>query len=71
MAESTLSLSFTDFQARVGLFLGYGADPAAWDDDKEDDVDRVIQSGLRRFYALDPAGNALEFLEPSVPGGAQ
>lgn len=27
--------------------------------------------GLRRFYALDPAGNALEFLEPSVPGGAQ
>jgi catechol 2,3-dioxygenase-like lactoylglutathione lyase family enzyme len=27
--------------------------------------------GQRHFYALDPAGNALEFLEPTIPGGVR
>lgn len=50
MAESTLSITYTDLQAEVGAFLHYGQDPDNWSADETKRVDRFIQAGLRQFY---------------------
>jgi len=71
MSESTLSLKYSDLQAEVGGFLGYGVDPSAWSAEKAAEVDRYIQSGLRQFY-YPPAVNGIEaayewsFLKPTA-----
>lgn len=60
MAESTLSLSFTDIHLEVASFLG-----------SSDNVDRYINAGLRQFY-YPPAIDGLEpgyewsFLKPTA-----
>jgi hypothetical protein len=69
MAESTLSIKFSDLQAEVAGFLGYGVDPAAWTAAKSAEIDRFVQSGVRQFY-YPPAVNGAEagyewsFLKP-------
>lgn len=50
MAESTLSISYTDLQAEVGDFLHKGQDPSAWSADETKRIDRIIQAGVRQFY---------------------
>lgn len=50
MAESMLTLGYSDFQATVGRQLGYGTTIASWSTDQVNEVDEIIQSGLRQFY---------------------
>jgi len=58
MAESTLTLSWSDMQGEVGFFLGYGrgADnaEAAWTDIQKAAINSIIRSGLRQFYFPPP-----------------
>jgi len=79
MAESALSLKYTDLQLLVGLFLGYNPDPttwsgyniapASWSEGQTLEVDRYIQAGIRQFYyppaveGVDP-GYEWSFLNP-------
>lgn len=60
MAESTLSLTWNQIQAKLGSFAGWGqggkngdSDPA-WSSRQQAIIDDATQSGLRRFYY--PAG---------------
>jgi len=71
MAESTLSISYTDLQKEVGHFLGYKGESATWGADKVAEVDRYIQSGVRRFYyppAMEgvEAGYEWSFMRPTA-----
>jgi hypothetical protein len=50
MAESSLSLSYRDFQTEVGFFLGYGRTYTSWTAAQIAMVDACIQTGLRKFY---------------------
>jgi hypothetical protein len=50
MAESTLSISYTDFKRAVGHHLGYTRDESHWEGSEKDDVDESIRQGLRRVY---------------------
>jgi hypothetical protein len=50
MAESTLTLGYSNFQATVGRLLGYGTTISSWSTDQVNEVDEIIQSGLRQFY---------------------
>lgn len=50
MSESTLTLSYSDIQKTVGRLLGYGTTVANWTTDQVNEVDEMIQSGLRKFY---------------------
>jgi hypothetical protein len=71
VAESTLSIQFSDLQKEVGAFLGIGVDATAWTAAQTADVDRFIQSGIRQFY-FPPAVNGVEagyewsFLKPTA-----
>ncbi len=57
MAESTLSAAYTDLEGDVGHFLGYGRgttfQDAAWTVTQQNDIDRSIKGGLRKFYFCD------------------
>lgn len=59
MPESTLSISFTDLQVEVGVFLGYDPDPDNWSANETAEVGRYIQSGVRQFY-YPPAAEGVE-----------
>ena len=48
--ESTLTLAMTDLKAEAGGYLGYGRTSSAWDADQTEEIDRLTQSGLRKFY---------------------
>lgn len=48
--ESELSVSYDDLLAEVGFFLGYGGTRAEWSARQLAEVDRYVQSGVRRFY---------------------
>lgn len=50
MAESTLSLSYTDFKEEVGYFLGYGRTSGNWSASQLSIIDKIVQSGIRRVY---------------------
>ena len=69
MSESGLSISFTDLRLEVAAFLGYGPTASAWATAQLAEIDRYIQSGLRRFY-YPPASEGVEagyswsFLKP-------
>jgi len=58
MAESSLSMGYPDYLARLGVFLGYGASPTG---DELTDCQRIIDAGLRRFYGA----HTWRFLEPT------
>jgi hypothetical protein len=71
VAESTLSISYTDLLKDVGAFLGYPSKPDDQSDDQRDEIDRYIQAGIRQFY-FPPAMEGLElgykwsFLTPTA-----
>lgn len=71
MSESTLSLKYSDLLAEVGRFLGYGGDSSLWSSDKQEEIDRYVQSGVRQFY-YPPTINGIEsayewsFLNPTT-----
>lgn len=71
MAESTLSLKYSDLLMEVGGFLGYGVKADTLSAVQVEEVDRYIQSGLRQFY-YPPAINGIEtayewsFLKPTT-----
>lgn len=53
MAESTLSYGYGDLSILLGRYLGLGDAWAIGDSDEEDEkVNRIIKSGLNRFYNL-------------------
>jgi hypothetical protein len=49
MAESTLSLKYDDFAARVGRFLGYGYSSTNWTADQAIEISDLVNSGYRQF----------------------
>lgn len=50
MAESSLSLTYSQLRQQVAHFLAYGLSESAWTDGKKEVIDLVIQSGIRQFY---------------------
>lgn len=58
MAEPTTSLTFTNLQAEVGYYLGYGRTTGSWSTAQTTEVESVIQKGLRAFYDPPPVGNS-------------
>lgn len=68
MAESSLSISYSDLMLEVAAYLGYGNSPEDWTTGQRNEVDRYIQAGIRQFY-YPPAVNGLNahewsFLQP-------
>lgn len=49
MAESTLSLGYVDFAARVARQLGYGYSSTNWTADQAIEISDIVQSGYRQF----------------------
>lgn len=49
MAESTLSLSYTNLCSRVGRFLGYGPTSGNWLSAQVTQIDELVNSGYRLF----------------------
>lgn len=50
MSESGLSVGFTDLEAEVGYFLGYGRTSGNWSSDQNTEIEAVVHSGVRRVY---------------------
>lgn len=50
MAESGLSLAYTELRQEVGYFLGYGRTIANWSTVEVEEIDLVVQAGVRRVY---------------------
>jgi len=50
MAESTLSLTYSDVQYEVGKFLGWDRTAASWTATQNTDFTYVLKRGLRLFY---------------------
>lgn len=63
MAESGLSIGFTDLEAEVGNFLGYGRASAPWTADQNTEIESYVHSGVRRVYypptVRDPDGEII------------
>lgn len=49
MAESTLTLKKSDFEAKVGIFLGWTGTPANWSDLQKERLKDSVDSGYRQF----------------------
>ncbi len=48
MAESGLSLGFSDFKQSIGYFLDYGL--TGWSVAEEAEIERIVQTGVRRVH---------------------
>lgn len=63
--ESTLSLKKADFEAKVGVFLGYGRGAefgdSAWTARQQAVISDCVESGLRQFYFPPPIEGASSF----------
>lgn len=75
MAESGLSIGAPDLRAEIGFLAGYGRDSGAWSVDQLADINRWMNSGIRRVYyppafksdiegARDVVGYEWSFLRP-------
>ncbi len=72
--ESTLSIVWSELEARVGTFLGWGRGAKygsqAWTDEQQFELDGIVGSALRRFYhqPVDQNGSAYNwsFLKPTA-----
>ncbi len=69
MAESGLSITYSDLLGEVAAFLGYGSDSDEWTAGQKNELDRYVQAGVRRFYyppAVEgvEAGYEWSFLSP-------
>lgn len=56
MAESPLSLGYGDIRSEVGMFLGWSRTSTNWTSDQSDQIDSIVDSGLRQFYSANIAG---------------
>ena len=71
MAESALSISYSDLLVEIGVFLGYSPDTTARSPVQTAEVDRYVQAGVRQFY-YPPAVQGVEagytwsFLSPNA-----
>ena len=54
MAESTLSLQYTDFFRGVGNFLGHGWYTSTYSTQENAQVEVIVQTGYRRFLFPEP-----------------
>ncbi len=54
MAEPTSELTYTDLKKLVGEFMGQTYDSTLWTAAQSSEFDRIVQSGLRRFYMAHP-----------------
>lgn len=50
MAESTLSLGYSDYRSEIGYYLGYGRTSGNWTSDQTSDINAILKMGLRQFY---------------------
>lgn len=50
MAESTLSLGFSDIQKEIAYVLGYTRTQASWTSDQDEEITRAIDDGYRNFF---------------------
>lgn len=48
--ESSLNLTWADLKAEVAGYLGWGRTSTAWDANKVEEIKRLVQSALRKFY---------------------
>ena len=49
MAESTLTLTYTNLLELVGHYLGYGRDSTGYNSQQTADCDKAVQAGYRKF----------------------
>lgn len=56
MAESTLSLNYTDFRREVAFLLGWSRDPSSWDNTQKTDFQDISERAQRQFY-FPPTGD--------------
>jgi hypothetical protein len=54
MAESTLSISYSDLREELGIYLGWPRDPTNWTTDQVNAVAKILKGALRRWYTPDP-----------------
>jgi len=71
MAESTLSISYSDLLIQVGVFLGYNPEHSNRSSEEQAEVDRYIQAGVKQFYYPPAvqgveAGYSWSFLSPTT-----
>lgn len=71
MAESSLSIGYPELCSEVGFLIGYGRDSADWSTAQEDEIDRVVQSGVRNVYfppaqVAELAGYQWSWLQPTA-----
>ena len=50
MAESSLTLTYDDFTAEDGLYLGHGRDDSLWSTAELAEIDADTQAGVRQWY---------------------
>ena len=50
MAESSLSIGWSDLKAEVGFFIGYGRSSANWSAAMITEIESLVQSGIRLVY---------------------
>lgn len=50
MAESSLSVGFSDLQSEVGFLLSYGRTSGNWTDAQASEIEGYVHSGVRRVY---------------------
>lgn len=61
MAESSLSLGFSDLQAEIGVFVGWGYDSANWTAAQTAQIERIIQAAVRKVYFPQSMGDPMIF----------
>ena len=71
MAESTLSVRWTDLQSYVAIFAGWDRTAASWETTQTTDFVLIVKKGLRKFYyqaAIPPETIPYEweFLRPTA-----
>lgn len=71
MAESTLTLTFSNLQVAVARYLGYSVTAADWTTPQAAEIAGIVQSGLRQFYwppvpADRPDAHRWSFLRPTT-----
>lgn len=70
MAESSLSLGWTDFKKEVGFLLGYGSTAGNWSSAQTTEIEDLVNAGYRRvlypFHLPQAAGYEWSFLHPTT-----
>ena len=69
MAESSLSIQYSDLRREVGMEVGYDRDPSNWTSQQSTDVDYIIRQALRSVYLPPPlpgeqSSHSWSFMKP-------